>query len=872
MGQLLSIFQHDRLKSVYLSTIGSPLTYDIEFARKQVADLERYRTIRALSGATEEFQHVFQLIPLLLHCNHPMLPGFIENAPFGIFDFKLTDYQQDYLQNDYPNENISAILPNINHTFLAINGIYIMGSIASVAQTTSSDLDIWVCHREDLSATELTKLEQKATALQHWAKQFEIDLNLFLMDEMRFRDFRYSESMTAENSGSAQYMLLLDEFYRSAIRLAGKPLLWLHLLIEDETLYEQEVEKLIQNKTINPQEWVDFGGLGKFSANEYFGASLWQLYKGIDAPYKAIIKILLLEAYSWEYPHTNLIASDFKRHLLKDHTKDQLFDPYLEMLERVTSYLTQHKDFQRLDFVRRCFYIKATEDLWYYKGKNWRFDLLEDLTHQWGWEPVKINDLNMRPFWKIRQVKQSYNIVVKMLMLSYRNLIHFARKHNVNALIMPQDISILTRKIYTVFEELPGKVMLINPQFSSNLAEDHITFIHIPAPTKCHKAGWYLVNQPPNITAFSQMRHIEYNPNLHKLVAWAYFNGLLVANTQIYIYSEQVGLTELREFIADLANTFPVRVPPPTNEELHHPCEIRQLMVAVNLVADPTAELDTTKLEIHQSDLFSYGINEQSLVGSIDLIYRNVWNEIRTLHFEGANAILLALKVLSNKIHRGSTSPEAIHVFSYSEKYRHTLASAVSALINKCISIQVGTESPSKIHNLLRVAGKNWKFFFEERGISLQEIPHVSSISHYRDLDNQLHQKLVENEPHFKRSYGKQIRKANKSQYPAELDAFATEGFLQFFFEDISEDLFNVYILDEQNRIEIYRHCDGSQEQKIREINQIYANANADGNNPYGIVQRDFNYPQFYRLIRDNEQTKILPFQRFTQTTDKPIL
>ncbi|XPE60849.1 class I adenylate cyclase [Shigella flexneri] len=43
------------------------------------------------------------------------------------------------------------------------------------------------------------------------------------------------------------------------------------------------------------------GGLSSLSAEEYFGASLWQLYKSIDSPYKAVIKTLLLEAYSWEY-------------------------------------------------------------------------------------------------------------------------------------------------------------------------------------------------------------------------------------------------------------------------------------------------------------------------------------------------------------------------------------------------------------------------------------------------------------------------------------------------------------------------------------------------------------------------------------------
>lgn len=838
------------------------MKYDIEFARKQVSDLERYRTVRALSGTTKEFQHVFRLISLLLHCNHPHLPGFIEDAPYGIADFKLSDYQQNYLQQIDSNRSISDYLPHSKQPFLSINGVYIMGSIASIAQTTSSDLDIWVCHREDLNTDELAKLQQKTTALQAWAKQQEIELNLFLMDEMRFRDFRYSESMTAENSGSAQYMLLLDEFYRSAIRLAGKPLLWLHLLVENEKNYESEVEELIRNKEINPQDWVDFGGLGKFSANEYFGASLWQLYKGIDAPYKSIIKILLLEAYSWEYPNTRLISSDFKFHLLMDHTEDHHFDPYLEMLDRVTAYLNYRKEFKRLDFVRRCFYVKATEDLWYSRCSNWRFDLLKDLTQQWGWDQNKIDDLNLRPFWKIRRVTQSYNEIVKTLMLSYRNLINFARKNNVDAMIMPQDVGILTRKIYTVFEELPGKVMLINPQLSVSLAEAHITFIEIPKNTKVHKAGWYLVNQSPDISGFAQARHVEYNAHLHKLIAWAYFNGLLTPDTAVHIYSEHIGLSVLKEFIADLANTFPVQVPAPTSEELHHSCEIRQLMVAVNLVADPTVDLSSTRMEIQQSDLFSYGINEQSLVGSIDLIYRNVWNEIRTLHFEGANAILLALKVLSNKIHRGAPTPETVHIFSYSEKYRHALGHAVSSLVNKCINIQVGSETAPKVHNLLRVAGKNWKFFFEERGISLQEMPQAIPSTEL-ELDNELHQKVASNEPHFNRAHKKPI-KANKLLYPPELDAFATEGFLQFFFEDSDHGFFNVYILDEQNRIEVYRHCDGSQEQKIREINQIYADAGKDGENPYGIVQRNFNYPQFYRLKQYADHTKIIPFQHLT--------
>ncbi len=171
------------------------------------------------------------------------------------------------------------------------------------------------------------------------------------MDQKRFRCFRYAEPLTAENCGSAQYMLLLDEFYRSAIRLAGKPLLWLHLLIEQEENYESEVERLVRTQQICLDDWVDFGGLGQLSANEYFGASLWQLYKGIDAPYKSVIKILLLETYSSEYPNTYLIARQFKEELLTGKLNpSHHFDPYLAMLQRATRYLTKHNELKRFRF------------------------------------------------------------------------------------------------------------------------------------------------------------------------------------------------------------------------------------------------------------------------------------------------------------------------------------------------------------------------------------------------------------------------------------------------------------------------------------------------------------------------------------------
>ena len=155
------------------------MKYDLEFAKKQVADLDRFRTARALSGMSQDFQRVFQLISLLLHCNHPNLPGYISEAPAGICHLELSDYQRQYLDQSVPHLDFSQIESFSDRTFNAVYGVYVMGSVASVCQTSYSDLDIWVCHREDLNQQERDKLQQKASALQCWAKGYAVEINLF---------------------------------------------------------------------------------------------------------------------------------------------------------------------------------------------------------------------------------------------------------------------------------------------------------------------------------------------------------------------------------------------------------------------------------------------------------------------------------------------------------------------------------------------------------------------------------------------------------------------------------------------------------------------------------------------------------------------
>ena len=106
--------------------------------------------------------------------------------------------------------------------------------------------------------------------------------------------------------------------------------------------------------------------------------------------------------------------------------------------------------------------------------------------------------------------------------------------------------------------------------------------------------------------------------------------------------------------VADVSHHFPLRLPAPTPKALYSPCEIRHLAIIVNLEYDPTAAFrnQVVHFDFRKLDVFSFGEEQNCLVGSVDLLYRNSWNEVRTLHFNGEQAMIEALKTILGKMHQ----------------------------------------------------------------------------------------------------------------------------------------------------------------------------------------------------------------------------
>jgi len=600
---------------------------------------DRLSTVRdTLKTKQKQF---LDILPLLFHYNEPKLPGFVgEECPIGIYDYtpnkKSTEAAQSLAKSYSDRRN-----PLRQYHLYAL---YLIGSAGTIAYTDRSDLDIWVCHRSDLTDEQIDALQSKCDKLSEWAESLALEANFFVLTPESIREGRI-ETLSDESSGSAQHQLLIEEFYRSGLLLSGRIPAWWLVPPDKEHTYYQHLEMLLSKKIIQEHDIIDFGDVHSISAAEFYGAALWQLNKAITSPYKSILKLLLMESYASEYPKTDLLCTRLKRAIYEGETNIDKLDSYVLMINKLDSYLSKQESMHgRLHLARRCFYFKVHEWLTDNTGQKQgrAFDIMSELTTAWSWTRDDLLLLDSRETWKIDRVLEERKILVDELTLSYRMLTDMARQHTQETNISQEDLNILGRRLYTTFERKAGKIDLINPGISVNLSEDKLAFVYTQIndiPT------WLLYRQDYETAKTQKIAPIKRTQNLIELVAWCHFNGIIGNNTLITLHNQIKGISS--EDLLKLIDTFKFhfpdgRIPKASIQQLSDSAYISDSAVFINVGYDPL--LSHTQRGLHltsnRSDALSFGGRWQNLIKTCSSIVITSWGEILTNQYDGNNCVL----------------------------------------------------------------------------------------------------------------------------------------------------------------------------------------------------------------------------------------
>lgn len=682
-------------------TQNTPFSFEHHNAndiRQRFLHINSLRLARMRESLANRHGMVLDVLPLLFHTNHPMMPGFVKStSPAKIANYHPSKDElfaskfvaRSFTYRPQPNKKSD------------ITGLYIMGSVGSIAQSEHSDLDIWVCHSPSLCSYELKQLQKKCDLITQWGEQKKLEIHFFLMNPNAFKHGKLA-ALDTESSGSMQRLLLLDEFYRSAIYLAGAMPAWWFVPPDTHINYQYYLDQLIHRRFIKQHEVINFGDTRHIPSAEFIGAGIWQLYKAIKSPYKSVLKLLLLEAYVSQHPNIQPLSHTFKELIFNGEKNINNLDSYVLAYQKIENYLLSCNQPQRLELVRRCLYLKINIPLSKFinsRQKIWQRYQLDKMVKEWGWTQEQLQYIDKHHSWKARQVCAERNMLVSELNHSYRILLKFsdtvaAQEAHHNHAISTEELTILGRQLNAEFERRPGKIESINPNISLDLTEQTIKIEKIN--TKENGILWQCFS--PHSVDINTTAHAQENEVLRKhqeiplrspaslveILLWLQINKISTEYCNFkFDFSPELNKTILRKIVHHLHHWEPLSFSHTDHKNFQHSAHITHALILLNI--GKSAHYKSQSFS-PSNPLLNYNTVNDFCVFSADIITRNSWNEIAVEHVSSKETLhdMLIEFLQLNPPNKKNRSPK-LHVESFDSDYTINIDKKVAVWLTEII-------------------------------------------------------------------------------------------------------------------------------------------------------------------------------------------
>jgi adenylate cyclase class 1 len=597
-------FQNKKVNELITKTVRSWLeNRDIKRRLQKFAANNSRRISWALEKFEPKARDLFLLIPYLLHTD--ILEQFFEmkNPPVRTIVAgyqpvrEVLNLSEDYFPDLIPGK--AGKNPVVIETILTI------GSVGTMSQSAGSDIDYWICcNLSEVDTVKRKWLELRFQLLEEWAmQQLNVEIHFFLMDVADVRNNNFGMS-DAESSGSAQGAILKEEFYRSALLVAGKPPLWWFVPPEADDRTYREYASLTRNQ-LGKDAAVDLGHVPRIPGEEFFGAALWQIVKGIKSPFKSIMKFGLLERYTAGDKKT-LLCETIKRNILEGHKELDRVDPYMLLYKEIADFYSKQGLPENVWLAGMSLKLKSgmissktSKNL---PIRSEERELLNfNVNDTQGTAGTKADSDNVfTEFSSVLNLGQKINL----FMIETYGRVNQKQDDSLKTLISPEDTTKLGRKISATFVDRRHKITrLLLPGDK----KDFFTSIQL---SRSDTGKWILQGEYPDPTgARNLLTDVSADKNLLSILTWFALNRLYQPEMMIKtdMSSAPVRKRDIKELMNSLCDFFPYKetFDTPIEEMLN-----QERMLKVFFIVNMTSP------------------REHSEIDSINAVYSTNWGEV----------------------------------------------------------------------------------------------------------------------------------------------------------------------------------------------------------------------------------------------------
>ena len=625
----------DKLKGSFFDMII--MLVEIGVQEKRFLDYNNCRLELAMDSFTPSQRDLFELIPLIVYAPVVDIPYTdvetrkkIRKAPCGIHGYFPSE-RVIKLFTAYFNRPIkfptAASVP-------AVHGLYTIGSVGSIAQTTDSDIDYWVCIDESLHDEDaVSGLKEKLQSIEKWAQlDFNMEVHFFTMDLLKIKEDRFGGS-DAESSGSAQGKILKEEFYRTMLLVAGKIPFW-HVFPSwlDEMYYR--FSYVMASKLNNG--YLDFGNVAAIPKGEYFGASIWQLFKSLKSPFKSVMKMALLEKYIKEETSHSLLCNNLKsKRNFGELSLDEL-DPYILFFKQIITFYRKAGQKDAESLLTHCFLLKIgvePDKGEFHAVLGVRQKLRDGCLQEWRISEAMIQDLKQFKSWPYKKIVRFGAQIKKYMLDTYNRLSLNLKTEDVGeTLITTQDLTILGRKMFVHFARHENKVESLPLILHGGVLFQQVRLRYVQAG---QKKAWELSHAQTNSWEKNvQVELIKRMDRIEEIAIWMVHNRLYQSTKSIQLMPNPTPVSP-QDFLDLLSKLHRFFIVDSRHDDSHARLSkkpvVQKLFIVVNYCLDRKYE------KIHE----------------YAAIYQTTWGEIYCRMFtskKGLNSVRQAVEDLAGHI------------------------------------------------------------------------------------------------------------------------------------------------------------------------------------------------------------------------------